>query len=279
MESLMMDPMTVQKHRIIKIRKESHDTFSIDLVREDGEATFPFQPGQFNMLYIYGVGEIPISISSDPKNTDSLTHTIRAVGTVTRVMKKLKKGDVVGLRGPFGSHWPVHQGMGQNIVIIAGGIALAPLRPAIYEIIANPKLFGQVSLLYGTRTPDDILFAKELEHWHHRKKLQVHMTVDRATDQWNGNVGVVTKLINHAPIDPGNTMALVCGPEIMMRYCIYDLLNRGVLEDKIFISMERNMKCGVGLCGHCQCGNVFICKDGPVFAYPKVKKLLALREV
>ena len=262
---------------IESVRKDTHDTFTLELAPV--ETHFMFKPGQFNMLYVFGVGEIPISISGDPGKPKILVHTTRAVGAVTKAMRALKRGDVIGVRGPFGSHWPVENMIGNDVVIVAGGIGLAPLRPALYSLLAEREKYGKIVLLYGTRSPADILYKSELERWRSRFDLEVYITVDRAMEGWRGNVGVVTTLIRKAPFDPDNTMALVCGPEVMMRYTVLELNKRGIMLPNIFVSMERNMKCAVGLCGHCQLGNVFICKDGPVFGYDQIETLFAMREI
>jgi len=271
-----MSPLPFRVHTS---RQETHDTFTLELSPASGAEKYPFKAGQFNMLYIYGVGEVPISISGDPVFPAMLIHTTRAVGAVTKAMKKLKKGDVVGVRGPFGTAWPVERALGNDVVLVAGGIGLAPLRPALYSILANREEYGSVAVLYGTRTKEDILFRRELEQWRSRLDLEVHATVDRATGSWRGNVGVVTTLIPKAPFDPHNTIAMVCGPEIMMRFTVIELMKRGLEESDIYVSMERNMKCGVGLCGHCQLGPTFICKNGPVYTYKEIKDLFRKREI
>jgi NAD(P)H-flavin reductase len=265
--------------RIESVRKDTHDTFTVELVPHGDGGGFNFLPGQFNMLYIFGVGEIPISISGDPAKRDVLVHTTRAVGTVTKAMRKLKRNDVVGVRGPFGTHWPVETMTGNDIVIVAGGIGLAPLRPALYALLANRDKYGKIVLLYGTRSPADILYKNELERWRSRFDLDVYITVDRAMEGWRGNVGVVTTLIRKSPFDPDNTVAMVCGPEVMMRYAILELEKRGVKLRNTHVSMERNMKCAIALCGHCQLGGVFICKDGPVFRYDQIEELFSSREM
>jgi NAD(P)H-flavin reductase len=259
--------------------KETHDTFTLELEPRSGEKSFSFAPGQFNMLYTFGVGEVPISISGDPVNGKRLVHTTRSVGTVTRAMSKLKAGDVVGVRGPYGSSWPVEEAVGNDVVIIAGGIGLAPLRPVIYHLLANRDHYGKFILLYGTRTPDDILFRKELEKWRSRFDSYVDLTVDRATGEWHGNVGVVTQLINRASFDPLDCTAVICGPEVMMRFTILELEKRGVTDDRVYVSMERNMKCAIGLCGHCQIGPTFVCKDGPVYRYDNIRDIFKRREM
>lgn len=264
----------------VRLRKqETSDTFTLEIEPLDPKVEFKFLPGQFNMVYVFGVGEVPISISGDPSKKSRIMHTTRMVGTVTKAMGKLKKGDLLGIRGPFGSSWPVDRCSGCDIVIVAGGIGLAPLRPAIYHILSNRERYNRVILLYGARTPDDILYKNEIERWRSRFDFEVYVTVDRGISGWKGNVGVVTTLIPRSPFDPENTIALVCGPEIMMRFTALELIKRGVKENNIFLSMERNMKCGVGLCGHCQFGPTFICKDGPVFSYNQVKDLIFKREI
>jgi NAD(P)H-flavin reductase len=269
--------MTPTWFRISRVQKDTYDTFTLDLEPPNGG--FKFAPGQFNMLYMFGVGEVPISISGDTSKHNALIHTIRAVGSVTKAMQRLKKGDQIGVRGPFGTHWPVEESAGNDIVIVAGGIGLAPLRPSIYHLLAHREKYGRVVLLYGARTPKDILFRKELEGWRSRFDMEVLVTVDRAHTDWKGHVGVVTTLIPRSHFDPTNTVAMVCGPEIMMRFTIQDLHKRGIPLENIYVSMERNMKCGVGFCGHCQYGPSFICKDGPVYPFPAIKELFLKREI
>lgn len=272
-------PMIPEPFRIRRVRKETYDTFTLDLESGNSSGRFNFQPGQFNMLYLFGVGEAPISISGDPVNTKILTHTIRAVGTITKEMQKLKKGDTLGVRGPYGAPWPIEEGTGKDVIIVAGGIGLAPLRPTLYALLAKREKYKKVALLYGARTPEDMLFRTELEQWRARLDLDVLVTVDRGTGNWLGNVGVVTFLIPKASFDPINSIAMVCGPEIMMRFTIMDLMKRGLPQDKIYLSMERNMRCGIGHCGHCQLGHTFICKDGPVFRYDLIVDLLKKRDI
>ncbi|MEK7263131.1 MAG: FAD/NAD(P)-binding protein [Bacteroidota bacterium] len=273
------DPMMPHPFRIEKIRNETYDTFTIELSPQETEKHFNFSPGQFNMLYAFGVGEVPISISGSPKKTKNLTHTIRAVGTVTKAIRKLKKGAMLGIRGPYGNCWPVEKAKGKDVVIIAGGIGLAPLRPSMYHILAHREQYNKVILLYGTRTPEDILFLKELEQWRSRLDFDVFVTVDRGDKLWKGNVGVVTTLISKAHFDAKNTVAMICGPEIMMRFTVMELQKSGMNLENIYVSMERNMKCAIGICGHCQYGSKFICKDGSVFPYSDIKELFTRREL
>jgi NAD(P)H-flavin reductase len=275
----MNDPMTPAPYRVKRAQKELNDTFTLELTPARGNGAFHFAAGQFNMLYVFGVGEIPISISGDPGDPGTLIHTTRAVGTVTDAMWKLKAGDVIGVRGPYGTHWPVEEAEGSDVVIVTGGIGLAPLRPAIYQILANRHKYGNVCILYGARTPEDILYRKQVEKWRGRFDLNVEVTVDRATGHWGGNVGVVPMLVSHGGFDPSHTVAMVCGPEIMMRYTLQALNDRGVANDQIYVSMERNMKCAVGFCGHCQFGGEFVCKDGPVFPFSAIEDIFAVREI
>lgn len=275
----LADPMVPQLYRVRRVRREIPDTFTLELEPEEGVEIPPFASGQFNMLYVFGVGEIPISISGDPARRQPLVHTTRAVGTVSKAMRELKPDDVIGVRGPFGSHWPVERAMGKDVVIVAGGIGLAPLRSAMYQVISQREKYGKVVLLYGARTPEDILYRREVERWRAHFDLEVHVTVDNATGKWRGSVGVVTRLIPRASFDPLNTVAMVCGPEVMMRFTAAELEKRGVAAENMYVSMERNMKCAVGLCGHCQYLPHFVCKDGPVFQYSQVQELLTKWEV
>ena len=279
MTASLPDPMLPQRYRIKRVRREIPDTFTLELEPEESVDIPHFATGQFNMLYVFGVGEIPISISGDPAKRKPLVHTTRAVGTVSKAMRDLKPNDVIGVRGPFGSYWPIKQAEGKDIVIAAGGIGLAPLRSVMYHIISHRERYGKAVLLYGARTPEDILYRRELEQWRAQFDLEVDVTVDRATSSWRGSVGVVTRLIPRASFDPNNTIAMVCGPEIMMRFTAAELEKRGVALENIYVSMERNMKCAIGMCGHCQYGPNFVCKDGPVFQYSQIQGLLSKWEI
>ncbi len=271
--------MLPHPYRVERVRHETRDIFTLELAPADGETGFRFRPGQFNMLYVFGAGEVPISISGDPATPSSLVHTTRTVGAVTRAMRRVGRGQILGVRGPFGTGWPVEEAEGSDVLIIAGGIGLAPLRPAVYRILAAREKYGKVALVYGTRTPADIPFRRELERWRSRFDLDVYVTVDRASGGWKGNVGVITTLIPKVQFDPTQAIAMVCGPEIMMRFTALELERRGMKASEIFLSLERNMKCGIGFCGHCQFGPTFVCKDGPVFPYSAVRDLLTRREI
>jgi NAD(P)H-flavin reductase len=272
------DPMRPVPFVVCQNARETSDTFTLTLRPAEGEAPFRFAPGQFNMLYVFGVGEAPISISGDPARPERLVHTIRAVGAATRALQRLRKGDLVGVRGPYGTAWPVELAHGHDMVVVAGGIGLAPLRPALYHLLLHRVQYGRVVLLCGARTPRDLVYARELREWRGRFDLEVDVTVDRATEQWQGAVGVVTKLIDRAPFDPASAMAFVCGPEVMIRFAVMALQQRGVAATRVYASLERNMKCAVGLCGHCQFGPFFVCKDGPVFRYDRTLPFFGVRE-
>lgn len=266
-------------YRIQRARRETSDTFTLDLVPEDGQERCSFAPGQFNMLYVFGVGEVPISASGDPGRVPLLQHTTRVVGSVTKGMRRLKRGDAIGIRGPFGRPWPLQEAAGRDLLVVAGGIGLAPVRPVLYHVLAQRERYRKVVLLYGTRAPEDILYRKELQRWRGKFDLEVHLTVDRASSDWRGNVGVVTRFIPRTPFDPSNAVALVCGPEVMMRFTVMELQKRGLATERIYISMERNMKCAVGFCGRCQYGPEFICKDGPVFRFDRIAAIFGKPEI
>ncbi len=274
----MTHPMIPNWYRIRRRIRETPDTFSLELEALQANNEKDFAPGQFNMIYMPATGEVPISISGDPRNPGVLVHTIRSYGTVTSKMAALGKGDILGLRGPFGTCWPLADLKGRDIVLCAGGIGIAPLRPVLYAILNQREAFGKVTLLYGERTPADLIYRPQMERWRGRFDLEILVTVDSARQGWRGNVGVVTTLMRHLQIEPAQTCALLCGPQIMMRYAIEALTARGLDEGRIFVSMERNMQCGLGLCGHCQAGPLFICRQGPVFSYTNVKHLFQRRE-
>ncbi len=269
---------TLREFRVTRRRQDTRDTATLSLVPVDG-VPLAFQAGQFTMVYAFGVGEVPLSISGDPTRDGPLLHTIRDVGGVTHTLTRLRRGDVLGIRGPYGKGWDVADGAGGDVVLVAGGIGLAPLRPALLQILSRRSDYKRVVLLYGTRTPEDALYIDELERWRGPFDLEVDVTVDYGPPQWRGKVGLVTGLIPRAGFDPATTLALVCGPEAMMRYVASALVDRGVEPSRIRLSMERAMDCGVGLCGHCQLRELFVCVDGPVFGYDRLQRLLWLREV
>lgn len=271
--------MLPQPARITKINEEAYAIATYDLLFEDEKLRqkYQFRPGQFNMLYLPGIGEVPISISSDPAKPEELGHTIRYAGNVTRAISRLQVGDVIGVRGPYGSSWPLERIRGQDVCIVTGGIGLAPLRPVIYAILGQRADFGRVILLYGARTPVDMLYTGEFETWGEHD-IQVRTTVDRADERWRGQVGVVPMLFYHIRLDPNKTTVLTCGPEIMMRFVIYEALARRISKERIYVSLERNMKCAVGFCGHCQFGPSFICKEGPVLSYAQIEPFFGVED-
>jgi NAD(P)H-flavin reductase len=274
----MAEAMVPVPYRVVRRKRETADVVTLELAPADGGAALKFAPGQFTMVYRFGVGEIPISISGDP-NQPHLVHTIRDVGAVSHALCEVRRGDVVGVRGPFGTPWPVVITRGYDLLVIAGGLGLAPVRPILYHVLNDRAAYGHVNLLCGSRTLKDLLFKQELERWRARLDMDVRVTVDRADRTWRGPVGVVTKLIEKASFAPDQTAAFVCGPEVMMRFSARDLTRIGVGAEHIYLSIERNMKCAVGLCGHCQLGPMFVCKDGPVFPLSVIEPWLKRREI
>jgi NAD(P)H-flavin reductase len=274
-----ISPMVPAPYRVVGARQETPDVFTLDLEPRDGGEPFALLPGQFSMLYAFGIGEAPISVSGDLTRPGPVVHTVRAVGITTRALCAAQVGTVLGVRGPFGTAWPVELAEGADVVLVAGGIGLAPLRPVIYHVLAHRERYGRLVLLYGSRTPDDLLFVEELEHWGDLRDVGVSITVDAARAGWVGQVGLVTRLIDAARFRSSSAVAMVCGPEIMMHFTARALLQRGVQPDRLFVSMERNMQCAVGLCGHCQLGTKLICRDGAVFPYPSMARLMEVREL
>jgi NAD(P)H-flavin reductase len=269
--------MTPLPYRVTRRVQETHDTATLTL--EPLADPITPAPGQFAMLYAFGVGEVPISTSGEPSRAGELTHTIRAVGAVSSALAASEPGRVLGVRGPFGTTWPLAEAEGSDLVIVAGGIGLAPVRPAVYHALAHRARYGAVCLLVGARSPAELLYVDELEAWRSRFDIEVDVTVDGAPAGWHGRVGLVTKLVPGAPIDPRGATALVVGPEAMMIFTARALLERGVPKDGIWVSLERNMRCGVGHCGHCQVGPLLVCRDGPVVRFDAVEHLLGVREL
>ena len=260
--------------RVLRRRAETRDVVTLEL--ETGEVDFA--PGQFNLLSAFGQPEVPISISGGTPS-GRLVHTIRAVGAATRALCALRAGDAVGWRGPFGRPWPLAEARGRDLVIVAGGVGLPPLRPVITSVLADRDRYGRVALLYGARSPADLVFRQELPHWRSRFDFEVQVTVDAADETWRGRVGVVTRLIAAAGFDEDHVAAFVCGPEAMMRFAVAALRDRDVDREAIWVSLERNMHCASGVCGHCQLGPLLVCRDGPVFRWDRVESLLGVREL
>lgn len=275
-ENHLLDPHWAE---VVKITSEIEGvaTYWLKFTDPAIQAAYTFQPGQFNMVYIPGYGEAAISISSDIEERGMIGHTIRFVGNVTKAVSRLKAGDVIGLRGPFGTAWPIHEMTGKDVFIACGGIGLPPLRPVLYHILKNRAEYGKVTLLYGARVPTDLMYTSEYETWKNAG-IDVETTVDRGDASWSGRVGVVPMWFYQFRINARNTTVLTCGPEIMIRFVIYEALARRVPLENIYVSLERNMKCGQGSCGHCQLGPYFICKDGPVFRFDALEPFFNVEE-
>ena len=269
--------MLPSAYRVAGKRQELGDTWTLDLEPVEG-AVGEFGPGQFSMLYAFGSGEVPISVSGGGGAGEPLVHTVRAVGAATRAICAAEPGEVLGVRGPFGTSWPLAGAAGGDVVVVTGGIGLAPLRLAVRHLVANRADFGSVSLLYGARSPEEMLFPEELDAWADAG-ISVATTVDSAPAGWEGRVGLVTTLIPEAEFDGPTATAFVCGPEVMMRFVARALRDRGVPADRIHLSLERNMKCAIGHCGHCQLGPEFVCRDGAVFPLDRIGPLLGIREL
>ena len=278
---LPANPWLAATARVHSVRDETPGVATYDLIFDDPALAdgYRFRPGQFNMLYLPGVGEVAISISGNPQDLSTVPHTIRAAGNVTHALARWGAGAAIGVRGPFGSSWPMDQCRGKDVLLVAGGIGLAPLRPAIYELLSRRDQFGELTLLYGAREPDGLLYRDEFDDWSNAG-LDVQTTVDRAHVAWTGNVGVVTLLLDRLPLTrPDDTLLLTCGPEVMMWYTVHAALRRGLAPQSVYVSLERNMNCAIGLCGHCQFGPEFLCKDGPVFRYDRVAPILKVDDL
>lgn len=232
------------------------------------------RPGQFVEVTVLGVGEAPISLSSSPsRSEEGFELCVRKVGDVTGALHKLQPGDKVGIRGPFGRGFPFERFRGKDLLFAPGGLGLAPLRSLINQVLDERAMFGNISILYGARTPAELLFMDELKQWKHRSDVELLLTVDRGDDTWTGNTGVITTLFRHVSVYPRNTVAVTCGPPVMYRFVLMELFGKGISEGNIWLSLERRMKCGVGKCGHCQINNIYACQSGPVFSYKEIKGL------
>lgn len=274
-------PWTTRSVRIENVVTEipGVKTYSLKTSSHSGDDDYLFLPGQFNMLYLPGVGESAISMSGDPNRPDSWIHTVRVAGNVTRELDRLRTGDTLGLRGPFGTGWPIEQLRGGDTIIVAGGLGMAPLRPLIYDLVKNRDQHGRIWLICGARDPAGLLFVNEYDDWR-RSDIDIRLTVDRASAEWRGNIGVVTSLVERLRfLRPDQTRLVTCGPEVMMKYVASLGISRGIPAERIWVSLERNMQCAVGLCGHCQLGPEFICKDGPVLRFDRVRRLLSVENL
>lgn len=272
-------PYAPSPYRVVARRSETPDTTTL-VLRASGDGAVPAAlPGQFNMLYAFGLGEVAISVSGQAPDRRELTHTVRAVGKISTAIGRSAPGDVVGVRGPYGTGWPMEEAAGRDVLVVGGGLGVAPLRPVITELLEHRGRYGRVEIICGARTPADLLYVGELATWRSRSDLRVQVTVDSAGRDWYGDVGVVTRRLPDARFDPAKTVAFACGPEIMMRKTAEALAGLGLPERCIYLSMERNMKCAIAQCGHCQLGPAFVCRDGPVFPYDRLRPLMAVREL
>jgi len=264
--------------RIESIVDETYNVRTFRLLPTDG-GKVEYSPGQFNMLFVFGVGEIPVTASSDPYQSDYLDHTIRAVGSVTNVMFSLKAGDHIMVRGPFGTKWPMANMRGKDVMVVGGGIGLNPLKSVIVGMAKRRPDYGRLYILHGARTPQDLLFTRDYEEWRNIPDSEFLVSVDAGDEKWKGNVGVVTTLFDKFSFDPGKTVALLCGPEVMMYFTAKELIKRGLPSASLYLSMERHMRCGLGFCGHCQTGPFFVCKNGPIFAYDSISRFFGVKQI
>ena len=275
----MINPYLPMEAEVIERIQESPDMYSLRLRITDPavQAAYTFEPGQFNMLYLYGVGEIPISIVSDPRDENSIDHTIRAVGRVTNAMSNLNAGDVIGLRGPYGRGWPVLDAEQRDVVVVTGGLGCAPVVSVLNYIARRRERFGKLNIVQGVKHTCDFIWRERYDHWRELPDTRVLLAADDGEPIWPFHIGRVTDLFDQMEFNPDDVIVMLCGPEGMMRIVVKYMLEQGVNGKDIWLSMERNMQCGIGHCGHCQYGGKFICKDGPVFCYDDLKDLFGKR--
>lgn len=268
-----LSPYVPHPAQIVEKRLESRGvyTFRLRFQNEALHKSYDFLPGQFNMLYVFGVGEVAISIVSDPEIGDTLDHTVRIVGNVTEALNRLAVGDVIGVRGPYGSAWPLDEAKGKDVMILTGGLGCAPVVSVINYITERREDYGSLRIFHGVKTPKDLLYRERIRAWQKAPRTEVYLTVDHPDHEWQYNVGIVTNLFAQVQIEAKNSIVMMCGPGIMMHHAVRDLLSRGMTTDQLYVSLERNMKCAVGFCGHCQMGPNFLCKEGPVFRYDRIK--------
>ncbi|HTT25388.1 MAG TPA: FAD/NAD(P)-binding protein [Thermoplasmata archaeon] len=272
-------PYAPAPYRVVARHAETPDTTTLVLRPVAGGAGPAVAPGQFNMVYAFGLGEVAVSVSGHDVPAGEIVHTVRSVGKISRSIGAARPGEVLGIRGPYGTGWPMAEAAGRDVLVVGGGLGLAPLRPVILELLRRRADFGRVEIIVGARTPSDLLYTGELARWRAREDLRVQVTVDSAGRDWYGDVGVVTRRLPDARFDPAKTVVFACGPEIMMRKTAEALAGLGLPESAIFLSMERNMKCAFAQCGHCQFGAAFICREGPVLSYARLRPMLAVREL
>ncbi|MDC4206034.1 MAG: FAD/NAD(P)-binding protein [Candidatus Manganitrophus sp.] len=278
---MVNDPFLPHPAEIVEVRRETPGVYTYRLrFRDEGlRRGYRFLPGQFNMVYVFGVGEVAISIVSDPDDPELLDHTIRIVGNVTGALERLKEGDTIGLRGPYGSAWPLKEAEGKEVIVVTGGLGCAPVVSVINYIAQRREQYGKLKILHGVKTPKDLLYRERFRAWERHPNTEVYLTVDHPDKAWKYNVGVVTNLFDQVEIDPRHSIAMMCGPEIMMRYTARSLLSRGIAADRIYVSLERNMKCAIAFCGHCQLGPTFVCREGPVYRYDRIQPWFETREI
>ena len=269
-----MTPYTLHPARVTARRTETPGiyTFGMRFLNPEVRRGYRFKAGQFNMLYAFGVGEVPISIVSDPAAPEVLEHTIRIAGRVTGVMAGWKVGDIVGVRGPYGNGWPVEAARGRDVVIITGGLGCAPVVGLLNYIFGRRAEYGELHILHGVKTPNDLLYRAQFDQWRSEPRTRVYLTTDRPDKSWHYRIGVVTDLFDELTV-PASAIVMMCGPEVMMRMAAHSLRHKGIGDDSIYLSMERRMECAVGLCGHCQYREHFVCKDGPIFSFRAIRQL------
>jgi sulfhydrogenase subunit gamma (sulfur reductase) len=274
-----VNPYLVQEAEILERIDEAMGIFTLRLRFSDAalQRAYTFQPGQFNMVYLYGVGEVAISIVSDPRDEHIFDHTIRVVGRVTRGLAQLQTGQYIGIRGPFGRGWPLQEAQGRDVLIVTGGLGCAPTISVINYVLNRRERYGRLIIMQGVKHANDLLWRERYAQWAKQPDTQVIIAADEGVSIWPWHVGRVTDLFDSIHLDPVNAVAMMCGPEGMMHAAVKQLTQRGMDEASIYLSMERNMQCAVGHCGHCQYGGMFICKDGPVFAFPQVKELFGVK--
>lgn len=274
---MSLEGLQMHTARIIAKTEETEGIYTYRLRFEEPEVAegFAFAGGQFNMLYIFGIGEVPISVVSDPEDSHILDHTIRVVGRVTEVIGRMGVGDVIGVRGPFGKGWPLAEAVGKDVLVVTGGLGCAPVVGAIEYMFRRRDQYGRIHIMHGVKTPNDLLYRERFEAWRKNPDTEVLLASDQPEKEWHYHTGVVTELFDQVDMQPDNSIAMMCGPEIMMKLAARHLIRRGLPEDALYLSMERNMQCGIGLCGHCQIGPYFACKDGPVMRYDLVAPFLA----
>jgi NAD(P)H-flavin reductase len=272
-EKGIVNPFLPLNTRVLEVRQETGDIKTLALKFVDQKEVFPFIPGQFVEVSLFGIGEVPLGIASSPTRRNTLEISVKRMGSVTSEIHRLTPGDTIGVRGPYGNGWPIDKLRGKNLMIIGGGIGLSPLRSLIDYIHDKREEFGTMQILYGARTQDDLVYKSLLKKWGEQKDTEVICTVDIGTPGWTGNVGVVTNLFHHMPITIENTVVITCGPPIMIKFVTMSLEKLGFADTEIITSMEKMMKCGIGKCGHCNLGSKYVCIDGPVFSHKELKML------